>query len=138
MRTGQIEIDVLLAALVLSAIFLLSSALQCALVDTYITYSRYHMLLLDALRFSDFLLYSPNGLAVAHSGLTLDHVVDCSKLPRAYAFLRERGFEGYVVCGPYAEGEGEADFVIRRKAVQMLAGTPVPVVVEVGVRVPHG
>ncbi len=137
MHTGQMEIDAIVAALILATIFLFSATLQYVLTDTFVMYARYQSILLDALRYSDFLLYSPDGLAITHAGLTLDHIVDCSRVPMAYALLEKKGFNGYITCGSYTEGKKDVDFVVRRRAVWVLAGVPIPVTVEVGVRASH-
>ncbi len=133
MHTGQIEPDAILAASVAAGVFLMAASVQHFLISTYTSYATYQMLLLDALRYSDFLLYSKDGLAVDRDGLVLDHVVDCGKVYAAYENLLDRGFSGYVACSTLRVGSGDPDIVVRRRAVW----NGVPVTVEVGYDAPY-
>ncbi len=84
---------------------------------------------LNALRASDFLIYDAGGLAVRSGSLVLDHVVDCSRVARAYAYLSSR-FSLFVSCGPYSAGpEKNYDAQVIRYAYWDGHGV-VPVVVK--------
>jgi len=125
--------DTLVAATVAATVFIALASLQYTTLAHYVVFSSYQAEILRALRYSDFLLYSPDGLAVSMNGLVLDHVVDCTRVLSAYAYLKSAGFSGSISCGGIHAGSG-GSVVIRRYAVWKGA----PVTVEVRMNVSNG
>ncbi len=112
--TGQLAPDTLVAALLLLTLFLLGYFLYLERAGELVTTSKVMIKYVNLLRYSDFLLYSVDGLAIAKNGIVRDHVVDCSKVFDAYTYLVSRGFNGKVWCGGLAAGEEcEGDWIER-------------------------
>ncbi len=98
------SLDVLVAALIVLSF----SALA---LHTYAWMNGFHAFtahsqgcFLDALRFSDFLIQDPDGLALRNGPLVLDHVVDCTKIPAAHARLSHVA-PVFVSCGSISAGQ---------------------------------
>ena len=116
-RTGQVSVDALLAAFVLLTATLTFVTVYTEYVKEGALTSQQAFCLLRALRASDFLLHTTDGLAVDRHGLVPGNVVDCTRVYSAYAYLASRGFEGYVACGPLVVGNTSVNTVIKREAV---------------------
>ncbi len=115
--TGQSNLDAAVAGLIILAVFALGMTLYLDRLGELASSSKYVARLSKLLRYSDFLLYTSEGLAVVNNGIVRDHVVDCSKLYSAYQYLRRRGFRGSVRCGSLVVGEECEGDSISRKAI---------------------
>ncbi|NPA76422.1 MAG: hypothetical protein GXN93_01560 [Candidatus Diapherotrites archaeon] len=123
------SIDVLVASLVVFSFSALALGTFRWMDEAHVLTARSQSCFLDALRFSDFLIQDSQGLAVRDGPLVLDHVVDCSKVPTAYARISAVS-SVFISCGPvYAGSDLNYEATVLRYAYWQGHGI-VPVIVK--------
>ncbi len=123
------SLDVLVAALVVLSFSTLALYTYAWMNGAHALTAHSQACFLDALRFSDFLIQDPYGLALRSGPLVLDHVVDCMRIPSAYARLSSVA-SVFISCGSVSAGPpGTYDATVVRYAYWKGHGV-VPVVVK--------